>query len=85
VMGAALDDITAAGHRNRTEGRLVSVQAVFERASPRRTDGAAGRSRVSYRLPFPPSASTGRAWPTPPSIPPKCWNRCAAVARDASD
>jgi ubiquinone/menaquinone biosynthesis C-methylase UbiE len=31
VMGAALEDITAAGHRNRTEGRLVSVQAVFER------------------------------------------------------
>ena len=31
VMGDALEDITAAGHRNRTEGRLVSVQAVFER------------------------------------------------------
>jgi ubiquinone/menaquinone biosynthesis C-methylase UbiE len=32
VMGTALEDITAAGHRNRTEGRLVSVQGVFERA-----------------------------------------------------
>lgn len=32
VMGAGLDAIIAAGHRNRTEGRLVSVQAVFERA-----------------------------------------------------
>lgn len=31
IMGAALDDIIQAGHRNRTEGRLVSVQAVFER------------------------------------------------------
>jgi SAM-dependent methyltransferase len=33
VMGPALDEIIAAGHRNRTEGRLVSVQAVFERSS----------------------------------------------------
>jgi SAM-dependent methyltransferase len=31
VMGAAVEAIVAAGHRNRTEGRLVSVQAVFER------------------------------------------------------
>jgi SAM-dependent methyltransferase len=30
VMGPALDAIIAAGHRNRTEGRVVSVQAVFE-------------------------------------------------------
>ena len=31
IMGAALDAILRANHRNRTEGRLVSVQAVFER------------------------------------------------------
>ena len=31
IMGPALDAIIAAGHRNRTEGRLVSVQAVLER------------------------------------------------------
>jgi SAM-dependent methyltransferase len=31
IMGAALDDIIAAGHRNRAEGRIVSVQAIFER------------------------------------------------------
>jgi SAM-dependent methyltransferase len=31
VMGDALDAIIAAGHRNREEGRLVLVQAVFER------------------------------------------------------
>jgi SAM-dependent methyltransferase len=31
IMGAALDDIIAANHRNRAEGRMVSVQAVFER------------------------------------------------------
>jgi SAM-dependent methyltransferase len=31
VMGDALDAIIAAGHRNRSEGRVVSIQAVFER------------------------------------------------------
>jgi hypothetical protein len=31
VMGDALDAIVRASHRNRAEGRLVSVQAVFER------------------------------------------------------
>jgi SAM-dependent methyltransferase len=31
IMGVALDAIIRANHRNRTEGRLVSVQAVFER------------------------------------------------------
>jgi SAM-dependent methyltransferase len=31
IMGAALDEIISAGHRNRAEGRIVSVQAVFER------------------------------------------------------
>jgi len=31
IMGAALDEIIDAGQRNRAEGRLVSVQAVFER------------------------------------------------------
>lgn len=31
IMGDALDAIVRAGHRNRAEGRLVSVQAVFER------------------------------------------------------
>ena len=31
VMGAALEDITRAGHRNREEGRIVMVQAVFTR------------------------------------------------------
>jgi ubiquinone/menaquinone biosynthesis C-methylase UbiE len=31
IMGDALDDILRANHRNRTEGRLVSIQAVFER------------------------------------------------------
>ena len=31
VMGAAIDAIIAAGHRNRSEGRIVSIQAVFER------------------------------------------------------
>ncbi len=31
VMGDAIDAIIAAGHRNREERRLVSVQAVFER------------------------------------------------------
>jgi hypothetical protein len=30
-MGAALDEIIRTNHRNRTEGRIVSVQAVFER------------------------------------------------------
>jgi hypothetical protein len=32
IMGDALDAIIAANHRNRAEGRMVSVQAVFERA-----------------------------------------------------
>jgi hypothetical protein len=31
VMGEALDAILRAGQRNRDEGRLVSIQAVFER------------------------------------------------------
>jgi SAM-dependent methyltransferase len=31
VMGEALDEIVRAGHRNREEGRLVMVQAVFNR------------------------------------------------------
>ena len=31
VMGAALDEITRAGHRNREERRIVMVQAVFAR------------------------------------------------------
>ena len=31
VMGDAIDAIIAAGHRNRSEGRVVSIQAVFER------------------------------------------------------
>jgi len=31
VMGDAIDAIIAAGHRNRAEGRVVSIQAVFER------------------------------------------------------
>jgi predicted methyltransferase len=32
VMGDAIDEIIRAGHRNREEGRLVSVQAVFDRS-----------------------------------------------------
>jgi SAM-dependent methyltransferase len=32
VMGDAIDGIIAAGHRNRAEGRVVSIQAVCERA-----------------------------------------------------
>ena len=31
VMGDAIDDITRAGQRNRDEGRIVMIQAVFER------------------------------------------------------
>ena len=31
VMGEAIDEIIRVGHRNREEGRLVSIQAVFER------------------------------------------------------
>jgi hypothetical protein len=31
IMGDRLDAITRAGHRNRTEGRVVAVHAVFER------------------------------------------------------
>ena len=31
VMGDAIDDITRAGQRNRDEGRVVMIQAVFER------------------------------------------------------
>jgi SAM-dependent methyltransferase len=31
VMGNAIDDITRAGQRNRDEGRVVMIQAVFER------------------------------------------------------
>jgi SAM-dependent methyltransferase len=31
VMGDAIDAIIAAGHRNRAEGRVVSIQAVFEK------------------------------------------------------
>jgi len=31
VMGDALEEIIRIGHRNRDEGRLVSIQAVFER------------------------------------------------------
>jgi len=31
VMGGAIDEIIRIGHRNRDEGRLVSIQAVFER------------------------------------------------------
>ncbi|MEX2221880.1 MAG: methyltransferase domain-containing protein [Candidatus Rokuibacteriota bacterium] len=33
VMGDAIDEIIRVGHRNRDEGRLVSIQAVFERAA----------------------------------------------------
>ena len=32
VMGDAIDAITRAGHRNREEHRIVSIQAVCERA-----------------------------------------------------
>jgi SAM-dependent methyltransferase len=35
VMGDALAAITRAGHRNRDEGRIVMVQAVFDRSSRR--------------------------------------------------
>jgi hypothetical protein len=31
IMGARLDAIIEAHHRNRTDGRIVSVQALFER------------------------------------------------------
>ena len=31
-MGEALEAITRAGQRNRDEGRIVMIQAVFERA-----------------------------------------------------
>jgi SAM-dependent methyltransferase len=31
VMGDAIDEIIRVGHRNRDDGRLVSIQAVFER------------------------------------------------------
>lgn len=31
VMGEAIDDITRAGQRNRDEGRVINIQAVFER------------------------------------------------------
>jgi SAM-dependent methyltransferase len=31
IMGQALDEIIRASHRNRTEGRIVSVQAILER------------------------------------------------------
>jgi SAM-dependent methyltransferase len=31
IMGEALEAITRAGHRNREEGRIVMIQAVFER------------------------------------------------------
>ena len=31
VMGDAIDEIIRAGHRNRDEGRLVSIQAIWER------------------------------------------------------
>ena len=31
VMGDAIDDITRAGQRNRDEGRVINIQAVFER------------------------------------------------------
>jgi len=31
VMGDSIDEIIRVGHRNRDEGRLVSVQAVFDR------------------------------------------------------
>ena len=30
-MGAALDAIIQANHRNRAEGRIVSIQAILER------------------------------------------------------
>jgi hypothetical protein len=30
-MGDAIDEIIRVGHRNRDEGRLASIQAVFER------------------------------------------------------
>jgi hypothetical protein len=30
-MGAAIDDIMPAARRNRDEGRIVMIQAVFER------------------------------------------------------
>ena len=36
VMGAALDEIVRAGNRNREEGRIVMVQAVFDRLEARR-------------------------------------------------
>jgi SAM-dependent methyltransferase len=35
VMGDTLDAIIAAGHRNREEGRIVMIQAVFERTGDR--------------------------------------------------
>jgi hypothetical protein len=31
IMGPALDEIISAGHRNRAEGRIVSVQGLFDR------------------------------------------------------
>ena len=36
VMGDALGEIIRIGHRNRDEGRLVSIQAVFERPLDKR-------------------------------------------------
>jgi hypothetical protein len=35
VMGTGLEAIMAAGHRNREEGRIVMVQAVFSRMEGR--------------------------------------------------
>jgi len=31
VMGDAVDEISRAGQRNREEGRILNIQAVFER------------------------------------------------------
>jgi SAM-dependent methyltransferase len=39
VMGDALGEIIRIGHRNRDEGRLVSIQAVFERPLDKREPG----------------------------------------------
>ena len=41
-MGEALDAIMRAGERNRDEGRLVTIQAVFERLEPGFSDRLLG-------------------------------------------
>jgi hypothetical protein len=81
-MGEALDAITRAGQRNRDEGRIVMIQAVFERLAwiihERAVTTARSAPRGCGRERMEPDISTGR--PIVPRIP--CGHRAGVDGRD---